>query len=65
MPIQYKVDVIAALKEKGYNTNKIREGLLIGQSYTPKFRNKARGLCVGKPLTCNLLSAGLPARGLD
>ena len=24
MPLQYKIDVLAALKEKGYNTNKIR-----------------------------------------
>ena len=24
MPLKYKVDVLAALKEKGYNTNKIR-----------------------------------------
>ena len=30
MPLVYKIDVLNALKEKGYNTNKIRtEGLLI------------------------------------
>ena len=29
MPMRYKIDVLNALKEKGYNTNKIRtEGLL-------------------------------------
>ena len=26
MPLKYKIDVLSALKEKGYNTNKIRKG---------------------------------------
>ena len=40
MPLCYKIDILAALKEKGYNTNRIRvEGLLI-QSTLQKFRNK-------------------------
>ena len=32
MPLQYKIDVLAALKEKGYNTNKIRTEGLLSQS---------------------------------
>ena len=40
MPLQYKVDVLAALKEKGYNTNKIRTEKLLSQSTLQKFRNK-------------------------
>lgn len=40
MPLQYKVDVLAALKEKGYNTNKIRTESLLSQSTLQKFRNK-------------------------
>lgn len=40
MPLQYKVDVLAALKEKGYNTNKIRTEGLLSQSTLQKFRNK-------------------------
>jgi putative transcriptional regulator len=40
MPLQYKIDVLAALKEKGYNTNKIRTDGLLSQSTLQKFRNK-------------------------
>ena len=40
LPLQYKVDVLAALKEKGYNTNKIRTEGLLSQSTLQKFRNK-------------------------
>ena len=40
MPLQYKVDVLAALKEKGYNTNRIRTESLLSQSTRQKFRNK-------------------------
>ena len=39
MPLQYKVDVLAALKEKGYNTNKICTEKLLSQSTLQKFRN--------------------------
>ena len=39
MPLQNKVDVLAALKEKGYNTNKIRTEGLLSQSTLQKFRN--------------------------
>ena len=40
MPLVYKVDVLNALKEKGYNTNKIRTEGLLSQSTLQKFRNK-------------------------
>ena len=40
MPLRYKVDVLNALKEKGYNTNKIRTDGLLSQSTLQKFRNK-------------------------
>ena len=39
MPLQYKVDVLAALKEKGYSSTKIREEKLIGQSYLQQIRH--------------------------
>ena len=39
MPLQYKIDVLAALKEKGYNTNRIRIDGLLSQSTLQKFRN--------------------------
>ena len=40
MPLQYKIDVLSALKEKGYNTNRIRAEKLLSQSTLQKFRNK-------------------------
>ena len=40
VPLQYKIDILAALKEKGYNTNKIRTEGLLSQSTLQKFRNK-------------------------
>ena len=40
MPLQYKIDVLAALKKKGYNTNRIRTEGLLSQSTLQKFRNK-------------------------
>ena len=40
MPMRYKVDVLNALKEKGYNTNKIRTEGLLSQSTLQKFRNE-------------------------
>ena len=39
MPIQYKIDVLAALREKGYTQNRIREEKLIGQSYLTQLRH--------------------------
>ena len=40
LPLVYKIDVLNALKEKGYNTNKIRTEGLLSQSTLQKFRNK-------------------------
>ena len=40
MPLRYKVDILATLKEKGYNTNKIRVEGLFSQSTLQKFRNQ-------------------------
>ena len=40
VPLCYKMDILAALKEKGYNTNRIRTEGLLSQSTLQKFRNK-------------------------
>ena len=40
MPMRYKIDVLNALKEKGYNTNKIRTEGLLSQSTLQKFRKQ-------------------------
>ena len=39
MAIRYKVDVMAALKQHGYSSTKIREEKLIGQSYLQQIRH--------------------------
>ena len=39
MALQYKVDVMALLKAKGYSSTKIREEKLIGQSYLQQIRH--------------------------
>ena len=39
MPLRYKVDILGLLKERGYNTNRIRTEGLLSQSTLQKFRN--------------------------
>ena len=39
MALRYKMDVMAALKESGYSSTKIREEKLIGQSYLQQIRH--------------------------
>lgn len=39
MPIRYKIDVLAALREAGYTQNRIRQEKLIGQSYLTQIRH--------------------------
>ena len=38
MPLQYKVDVLAALKEKGYNTNRLRKEKLLSEGVIQSLR---------------------------
>ena len=40
MPIVYKIDVMQALKDKGYNTNRIRKEHIIGEAMLQKLREK-------------------------
>lgn len=40
MPIKYKIDVLSALKQAGYNTNRIRNEQLLSQSTLQKLRKK-------------------------
>lgn len=39
MPVQYKINVLAALKEKGYTTSKIRNEKLIGEATMQRLRH--------------------------
>lgn len=46
MPITYKIDVLAALKEKGFSTYKLRQEKLLGESVIQQIR---RGELVSWP----------------
>ena len=39
MALRYKIDILSALKNKGYSTTRIREEQLIGQSYLQQLRH--------------------------
>ena len=39
MPMCYKVDVIAVIKEAGYNTNRIRKEKIMGEAMLQKIRS--------------------------
>lgn len=39
MPMCYKVDLLAMLKEAGYNTNRIRKEKIMGEAMLQKIRN--------------------------
>ena len=39
MALRYKINVMAALKDRGYSSTRIREEKLIGQSYMQQLRH--------------------------
>ena len=39
MPVRYKIDIISALKEAGYNTNTIRKNKLLSEGTLQSLRN--------------------------
>ena len=56
MPIQYKVDVIAMLKDAGYNTNRIRKEKIMGESMLQKLRSGQMVSWATLETLCSLLS---------
>lgn len=40
MPVDYKIDILAALKEKGYTSTRIRKEKIIGQATLQRLRHK-------------------------
>ena len=59
MPLRYKINVLAALKEKGYNTNRIRTEGLLSQSTLQKLRT-GQGLSWDNLETlCHLLECNI------
>lgn len=55
MPIRYKIDVLAALKEIGYNTNRIRKEKLIGEATLQKIRSGEMVSYKNIEIICELL----------
>lgn len=39
MSLKYKIDVLKCLKEKGYNTSRLRQEKILSESTIQKFRN--------------------------
>jgi putative transcriptional regulator len=56
MPLKYKIDIIAALKDKGYTTYKIQKEKLLSQSTLQKLRNKEPIAWANIEIICRLLN---------
>lgn len=56
MPMRYKVDVLAALKAAGYNTNRIRKEKIIGEAALQHLRNREKISWETIETLCRLLS---------
>ena len=55
MPIIYKIDVLSALKEKGYNTTKLRKDKLLGESTIQQLRENKLVSWANMERLCSLL----------
>lgn len=55
MAFKYKIDVIAALKEAGYNTNTIRKEKIMGEAMLQKIRGGQMVSWATFETICNLL----------
>lgn len=55
MPMRYKVDVIATLKDAGYNTNRIRKEKIMGESMLQKLRSGQMVSWATLEMICSLL----------
>lgn len=56
MPIKYKIDIMAALKDAGYNTNKIRSEKLMGQAVLQQLRHGELVSWKNIEIICRLLN---------
>ena len=55
MPIIYKKDILAALKDKGYNTNRLRKEKLLGESTIQQLRENKLVSWTNVDRICKLL----------
>ena len=56
MPLVYKIDVLAALKEKGYNTTRLRKEKLLAESTIQKLRKQEPISWANIAQICDLLN---------
>ena len=59
MPIVYKIDVMAALKEAGYNTTKIRKDKIMGEAMLQKLRSGQMVSWATLETLCELLNCNV------
>ena len=55
MPIVYKIDILEALKSKGYNTNKLRKEKLLSESVIQGLRDNRYITLPNISTICSLL----------
>lgn len=56
MPIQYKFDIISALKAAGYSTYKLRKQKILGEATIQKFRKSQLVSWENISVVCKLLN---------
>ncbi|MEG1060533.1 MAG: helix-turn-helix transcriptional regulator [Oscillospiraceae bacterium] len=56
MPLKFKIDILRALKEAGYNTNRIRTEGTLSQSTLQKLRNGGQLSWSNVETICKLLN---------
>lgn len=56
MPITYKIDVLAALKEAGYNTGRLRKDKIMGEAMIQKIRTNQLPSWTTLETICELLN---------
>ena len=56
MPIRYKIDVLSALKDKGYSTYRLRKEKLIGESVLQQIRDNVPISWANVSTVCKLLN---------
>ena len=56
MPLVYKIDVLAALKERGYNTTRLRKEKILAESTIQKLRDRSPISWANIAQICDLLN---------
>lgn len=59
MPVIYKIDILQALKDKGYNTNRLRKEKIFGENTIQQFREKKPFSLKTLGMLCQLLECDI------